>query len=392
MEDYSIPNLTGEIQEISSDEDANCEREASDVSSEEDTNSDEENDATDAPVVIGDEEEDDDVQVVEDIRKRKEMTNSYPCILECESTIHSIAFNPIKLEVALAGDGVKLYVVQEDLFELDFIFKIEEELKLITYDQAGSCLFGVDSKSLYVLEREHGKTNRKTSFETPVTAMEAGSDKLVFGTEDGDVIGVNTTSFTVDFRLKVRKEQITTVRVWSHYAYAVCENYVYMVDQNNGKLTHENVHAVDLAAGVVRGACFVGGSTDGELVMFKLTPSKTVYKGTYRVTRKSSVTALANIDDEFVAVAFDDGLIKMCSVFPNREVGVIGSMQTFATHMVVSPDEEWLVASDSLKGVKVFKLTEIGDASPPRKKRKPARDNQLQSSSHENKSDFFSSL
>lgn len=152
-----------------------------------------------------------------------------------------------KIYVGFADGSVAAFNVEEGVMLWER--KISNGDKFVDVDMSPTFFnnqlwIGSSSNDVHVLEPKTGRTLRTLNFSSSHQPLRYG-DALIFGTTNGEVVGVNSNGKTV-MKFKVSDNQISSVTNWkSGYVVTDVEGRVFFVDGQEGNIlwSHHLGHA-----------------------------------------------------------------------------------------------------------------------------------------------------
>ncbi|XP_066590244.1 WD repeat-containing protein 55 homolog [Prorops nasuta] len=362
---------------------------------------------TNAEQLLDLEEEED--ELVKSIKRSKELHRNHPPTITVEDFVVDICFHPEEDLITLAnivGD-VLLYKYNND--ETTLVSTLELHLKAcrcIKFSNDGKTLFST-AKDLSImltdLETEKLKRVYEEAHEQPVYSMTIiGENTFATGDDDGVVKlwDLRQQGSQPIFSIKKMEDYVSDMITNNEGKYLVCSS-------GDGSLTSFNLPAKKVhiqsieydeeltCLGLFKSERkLLTASSKGAMYVFNWEEFG-LHSDKLSSFTKKTISCMVPITDNIVITGDEDGILRAMSIFPNRQLGVVGQHDYSVEALDVSNNGIFIASSSHDNDVKFWNVQYFEDINlnQPIKggKQKQLKHN-LPSSKVDNATDFFSDL
>ncbi|XP_012279837.1 WD repeat-containing protein 55 homolog [Orussus abietinus] len=358
-------------------------------------------------IALNEDEEQD--EVVKAIMKSKELHRDHPPVIVTEEFTVDLCFHPVDDLIALASITGDVLLYRYNNEETELVSTLELHLKAcrdVEFSHDGKILYSTaKDRSIILTDLETEKLTRiyENAHEHPVYTMYVINEN-VFATGDDDGVvklwDLRQRGDSPLLSLKEMQDYVGSMITTSDEKYLACSS-------GDGTLTTLNIRAKKMhvqseeydeeliCLGLMKDETkLLTATSKGKMYVFNWGEFG-YHSDEFPTVTKKPINSMVTITDTVVITGGDDGLLRGTSLFPHRQLGVVGQHKFSIEALDVCNDGTLIASCSHDNEVKFWnvKYFETLDASEPIKGGKQKRmKHNLPSSKVDNAKDFFANL
>ncbi|XP_015599966.1 WD repeat-containing protein 55 homolog [Cephus cinctus] len=413
LKDYFLSDSDSDHSDISMSDDSQSSEDVnvSDPDSESLNESHDDIEASTSNGVVGgsrvDNEEED--EVVKAILRSKELHRDHPPTISMEDPVVDVCFHPAKDLIALASMTGDVLLYKYNNKETELVSTLELHLKScrdIKFSHDGKLLFSTARDKLIMLtdvETEKLLSVYQNSHEDSVYSMTILDENTFVTGDDSGVVklwDLRQSGDTPVFSLKEVDDYISDMITNSDNKYLVCSCGDGTLTTINMPARKMHVQSEEYGADLT---CLGLFKTESKLLTASIKGKMYVFNwgefglhsDEFPALTKKAINCMIPITENVVITGSEDGLIRASSLFPHRQLGIVGQHNFTVENIDVNHDGTLIASSSHNKDVHFWNVQyfETLNVHEPVKGGKQKRmKHNLPSSKVDNASDFFADL
>ncbi|XP_032671781.1 WD repeat-containing protein 55 homolog isoform X2 [Odontomachus brunneus] len=342
---------------------------------------------------------------LEALLEAKELHRNHPPPVTLEDMITDICFHPVADTIGVASITGDIFIYKYNNEETSLVSTLELHLKAcrdIEFNEDGRMLFSAGKdRCIAITDVETEKLTRlyEKAHEHPIYTMTI-INKYIFATGDDDVWDLRQKGNKPIFSLKEVEEYINAMITKTDSKYLVYTS-------GDGCLTSLNIPERKLhvqseeydeeltCLGLFKSETkLLSASSKGKMYVFNYGEFG-LHSDEFPSTMKKAINCMVPITDNVVITGGEDGIVRATSLFPHRQLGIVGQ-HDFSVEALDISNDGTLIASTSHNNdmkfwnVQYFETLNVNESIKGGKQKRLVHN--LPSSQVNNPSDFFAEL